>query len=245
MKRILLLAMVVLSAAACKKISPETRIAQIGDHFDGKEAVYTAKLQQYAGDKQLDYLTLQLAGELGAKDIWTLEDDGMTSLVAEFPGKEKENPQISLISAPLDDPTACALILEVLGAYQKIKIQHKNTIRAVFYAPAPDSTRPSGLATVNQDLHESGEFNSFDIELATRKDQPQHTFILSENPAFVEKLIQVIAEYLAPLGDYRVVPDNEPDPDWPLKGSIYRYYINPDEFQKEAAAVTAFAYLLN
>jgi hypothetical protein len=245
MKRILLLAMIVLLATACKKVTPETRIAQISDFFDGKEAVYSAKLQQYAGDKKLDYLTLQLAGELGAKDIWTLEDDGGNSLVAEFPGKEKDNPQISMISAPLDDPTACALILEVLEAYHTIKIQHKNTIRAVFYAPAPDSTRPSGLASVNEDLHESGEFNSFDIELATRKDQPQHTFFLSENPTFVEKLIQIIPGYLAPLGDYQVEPETDPDPNWPLKGSIYRYYINPNEFQKEAAAVTAFSFLLN
>ena len=244
MKRILLLAMVVLSAAACKKVTPETRIAQINDFFDGKEAVYIAKIQQYTGDKKLDYLTLQLAGELGAKDIWTLEDDGMSSLVAEFPSKE-DNPQISMISASLDDPTACALILEVLEAYKNIKIKHKNTIRAVFYAPAPDSTRPSGLAAVNQDLHESGEFNSFDIELSTRNDQPQHTFVLTENPEFAEKLIQFIPGYLAPLGDYKVVPDTTPDPAWPLKGSIYRYYIHPDEFQKEAAVVTAFTFLLN
>jgi hypothetical protein len=244
MKRILLLALVVLSAVACKKITPETRIAQIGTFFDGKEDSYSAKLQQYTGDKQLDYLTLQLMGELGAKDLWTVEDDGLTSLVAEFPGKAKA-PQISMISAPLDDPTACALILEVLEAYKQIKIQHENTIRAVFYAPAPDSTRPSGLAAINQDLHESGEFNSFDIELSTRGDLPLHTFVLNENPAFVEKMIELIPGYLAPLGDYQVVKDAKPDPTWPLKGSIYRYHVNPAELQKEAAAVTAFAFLLN
>ena len=118
------MALVVLSAAACKKITPETRIAQIDQHFNGKEAVYGDKLQQYTEDKKIDYLTLQLMKELGAKDLWTLEDEGHMALVAEFPGKEKKNPQISLISASLDDPTACATILEVLEAYKKIKIQH-------------------------------------------------------------------------------------------------------------------------
>ena len=243
MKRILLLALVVLSAVACKKITPETRIAQIGNFFDGKEDSYSAKLRQYTGDKQLDYLTLQLLGELGANDLWTVDDEELTSLVAEFSGKAKA-PQISMISASLDDPTACALILEVLEAYKKIKIQHDNTIRAVFYAPAPDSTRPSGLASINQDLHESGEFNSFDIELSTRGDQPLHTFVLEESPAFAEKIIQMVPGYLAPLGDYQVV-QGVPDPAWPLKGSIYRYPINPAELQKEAAAVTAFTFLLN
>ena len=238
MKRILLLALVVLSAVACKKITPETRIAQIGNFFDGKEDSYSAKLRQYTGDKQLDYLTLQLLGELGANDLWTVDEEELTSLVAEFP------PQISMISASLDDPKACALLLEVLEAYKKIKIQHDNTIRAVFYAPAPDSTRPSGLASINQDLHESGEFNSFAIELSTRVDQPLHTFVLEESPAFAEKIIQVVPRYLAPLGDYQVV-QGVPDPAWPLKGSIYRYPINPAELQKEAAAVTAFTFLLN
>ena len=243
MKRIQLLALVVLSAVACKKITPETRVAQIGTFFDGKEDSYSARLQQYTGDKQLDYLTLQLMGELGAKDLWTVEDEGLSSLVAEFPGKAKA-PQISMISASLDDPKACALLLEVLEAYKSIKIQHDNTIRAIFYAPAPDSTRASGLAAINQDLHESGEFNSFDIELSTRGEQPLHTFILEENPTFAEKMIQVLPGYLAPLGDYQVVCVT-PDPAWPLKGSIYRYHINPAEFQKEAAVVTAFTFLLN
>ena len=239
------MALVVLSAAACKKITPETRIAQIDQHFNGKEAVYGDKLQQYTEDKKIDYLTLQLMKELGAKDLWTLEDEGHMALVAEFPGKEKKNPQISLISASLDDPTACATILEVLEAYKKIKIQHKTTMRAVFYSPATDSTGRNGLDVVNQDLRESAEMAQFDIELSTRDDNPHHVFVLDESPTFAQTLIQVVPGYLAPLGEYQVIQGVYPNPVWPLHCPIYRYYIDSNEFQKEAAAVTAFTFLLN
>ena len=245
MKRLLLLSLVVLSAVACKTITPETRIAQIDQFFTGKEAVYSAKLQQFTGEKQLDYLTLQLMQELGAKDLWTLEDEGHQVLVAEFPGKEKKNPQISLISASLDDPTACAAILEVLEAYKKIKIQHKNTIRALFYSPVTDSTGRNGLSVANRDIRESGEMVQFDIELSSHGEQPKHTFILDESPIFAKTLIEVIPGYLAPLGSYQLVQGTYPNTDWPMKCPIYRYQLTPDDFQKEATAVTAFTFLLN
>ena len=245
MKRILLLALVVLSAAACKKITPETRIAQIDQHFNGKEAVYSAKLPQYTGEKQLDYLTLQLAGELGAREIWTLDEDGHVALVAEFPGKDKKNPQVSMISASLGDPNACATLLEVLEAYKKIKIQHKNIMRVLFYSPATDSTGRNGLTLVNQDMRESGDMVVFDIEVATREDQPQHTFVLDETPTFAKTLIDVVPGYMAPLGSYQLVQGTYPNPDWELHCPVYRYYVDPAAFQKEAAAVTAFTFLLN
>ena len=245
MKRILLLALVVLSAAACKTITPETRIAQINQHFNGKEAVYSAKLPQYTDEKLLDYLTLQLAGNLGAKDIWTLEEDGHVALVAEFPGKDKKNPQLSMISASLADPNACATILEVLEAYKKINIQHKNTIRALFYSPATDSTGKNGLSLVNQDMRESGDMVLFDTEVATRNDQPLHTFVLEESPAFTKTLVDVVPGYMAPLGNYQLVQGTFPNLDWQLRCPIYRYYIDPTAFQPEAAAVTAFTFLLN
>ena len=236
MKRLLLLSLVVLSAVACKTITPESRIAQSDQFFTGKEAVYSAKLQQFTGEKQLDYLTLQLMQELGAKDLWTLEDEGHQVLVAEFPGKEKKNPQISLISASLDDPTACAAILEVLEAYKKIKIQHKNTIRALFYSPVTDSTGRNGLSVANRDIRESGEMVQFDIELSSHGEQPKHTFILDESPIFAK---------MAPLGSFKLVQGTYPNATWPMKCPIYRYQLAPDDFQKEAAAMTAFTFLLN
>ena len=245
MKRLLLLSLVVLSAVACKTITPETRIAQIDQFFNGKEAAYSASIQQFTGEKQLDYLTLQLMQELGAEDIWTLEDEGQYALVAEFPGKEKKNPQLSLISASLDDPTACATILEVLEAYKKIKIQHKTTIRALFYSPAVDSTGRNGLSVANLDIQESGEIAQFDIELSSRGEQPEHTFILEETPVFAQTLIEVIPGYLAPLGNYELVQGKYPNAAWPMKCPIYRYQLVPDDFQKEAAVVTAFTFLLN
>jgi hypothetical protein len=243
MKRILLLACVVLAAASCKTITPEARIAEIDGFFNGKEDTYTAKLQQYQGDTQLDYLDLVLSKDLNAKDIWTIESDGGETMVAEFPGKEKNAP-LSMISASLDDPAACAAILEVLEAFKELKIQHKNTIRAVFYAPAPDSTQQSGLAVINEDIHASKEINLFDIELSTSRQLARHTFCIEDTPAFAQQLIDALPAYFKPLGDYHFVLQ-KPDPAWPLKGTIYRYDIQTGEFQKEVAAITAFTFLLN
>ena len=244
MKRILLITLAVLSAVSCKKITPEMRIAQIDRFFDGKEDVYTAKLQQYEGEKQLDYLQLVLAGDLGAGDIWTIEADGLNSLMAEFPGKD-EHAQLTMISAPLDDPAACSAVLSLLEAFKDIKIQHKNTIRALFYSPAQDTTGQNGLVAVNDELRASDELIIFDIELSSRDTTALHTFILEENPAFAHQLLEVLPPYFAPLGDYRFEQGIYPNHSWPLKTSIYRYHIDSGDLQKETAAVTALAFLLN
>ena len=244
MKRILLITLAVLSAVSCKKITPEMRIAQIDRFFDGKEDVYTAKLQQYEGDKQLDYLNLVLDRDLGAGDIWTIEADGMSSLMAEFPGKDK-HAQLSMISASLDDPAACSAVLSLLEAYKTIKIQHKNTMRVLFYSPARDTTGQNGLVAVNDELRASDELILFDIELSTRDTTARHTFVLEEKPVFAKQLMGALQPYFAPMGDYQFKQGTYPNPSWPLKTSIYRYHIDSSDLQKESAAVTALAFLLN
>ena len=243
MKKLMYFALVLLSLAACKRITPEERIAQISRFFDGKENNYTAQLQQFTGEKQLDYLNLVLAKDLGAEDIWTIEADGQSSLIAEFPGKEK-GASLTMISASLDDPAACSAILELFEAYKKYKIQHKNTIRALFYAPV-DSTGNGGLHAVNEELRNSDELIIFDIELSTGRDLPRRTFVLEEKPVFAEQLIKVVSPYIAPMGDYSFKQGVYPNRDWPLTTSIYRYNLSADEFQKDVAVVTAFSFLLN
>lgn len=245
MKRILLIALVVLAATSCKKITPETRIAEINRFFQGKEDVHTPKLQQYQGKKQLDYLNLILDGELDAATIWVVEADGQSSMLAEFPGSDKKG-DLTMISASLDDPQACSAVLEAMEALKQLKIQHKNTIRTLFYAPAPDSTGQNGLAAVNDELRSFEELILFDIELTTGSETvPTKTFVIEEKPDFARQLIEIIQPYMAPLGDYQFEQGIYPNPSWPLKTSIYRYNVDPGDFQKDVAAVTSFAYLLN
>lgn len=245
MKRILLIALVVLAAASCKRITPETRINQISRFFNGKEDAYSAKLAQYQGEKQLDYLNLVLDGELDASNIWVVEADGQSSMLAEFPGSDRKA-DISMISASLDDPKACAAVLEVMGALKELKIQHKNTIRTLFYAPAPDSTGQNGLVAVNDELRAFEELILFDIELTTGSETvADKTFVIEEKPDFTKQLLEIIRPYFEPLGQYEFVQGVYPNPSWPLKTSIYRYDIDPADFQKDVAAVTAFTYLLN
>ena len=242
MKKVLVLVLAILSLAACKKVTPEQRIADISRYFDGKTEEYTSNLKQYQGEKQIDYLHLVLAKDLGAEEIWTLDEGDRHSLIAEFPAKDADAP-LAMISAPLDDPAACAAILEVLEAFHSLKIQNRNTMRALFYAPA-DSTGRNGLADMNEELHAAEEINLFDLELSTCGAVPPHTFAIVDTPTFAQRLTEAMPPYFAPLGDYQFV--QQPfDPEWPMKGTIYRYDLSPAEFQKDAAAVTVFVYLLN
>jgi len=236
--------MMVLSTVACKKITPETRIAQMADYLATHENQYAAKLNQYEADKRVDYLTLEMAKALGAEELWTLETAGANSLIAEFSGREKENRQLSLISASLDDPDACATVVSILEAFKNLKIYHKNDIRVIFYDTAKDSAGIDGLTAINQEMYDENEIFAFDIEVASRDSLPGSTFFISDKPVFAERIAEVIPPYLAPLGEYRFQAVPYPDPTWPLKGPVYRFHLSGNK-QKDAAALAAVTYLLN
>ena len=226
MKRFLLILLAVLSTVACRKITPEDRIAQISDYFKTNENTYAEDLHRHEGQKRLDYLTLKLAKEINAEDIWTLENEGENSLVAEFPGREGKKTQFSLLSASLDDPDACAVVLNTLQAFK-------------------DTAGISGLSAVFREIFESGELVTFEMEVASRDTLPGHTFFLDEKPVFAERLLEVVPPYLSPLGDYRLEQGEYPNPEWPVKASVYRYYIDPSDLKKESAVISAFSFLVN
>lgn len=245
MKRVLLILLAVLSTVACRKITPEDRIAQISDYFKTNENTYAEDLHRHEGQKRLDYLTLKLAKDINAEDIWTLENEGENSLVAEFPGREGKKTQFSLLSASLDDPDACAVVLNTLQAFKDLKINPKGTIRALFYSPLKDTAGISGLSAVFREIFESGELVTFEMEVASRDTLPGHTFFLDEKPVFAERLLEVVPPYLSPLGDYRLEQGEYPNPEWPVKASVYRYYIDPSDLKKESAVISAFSFLVN
>ena len=49
MKRVLLILLAVLSTVACRKITPEDRIAQISDYFKTNENTYAEDLHRHEG----------------------------------------------------------------------------------------------------------------------------------------------------------------------------------------------------
>lgn len=89
MKKFTLILLTVLMAAACRKVSPDQRIAQISKYFDKTDNTYVEDLQRFDNEKRLDYLTLTIAKELNAADIFTIEHADAQSLVAQFPGRER------------------------------------------------------------------------------------------------------------------------------------------------------------
>lgn len=244
MKRILILGLTVLAAAACKKITPEQQVGKLAAFLDGYQNEYVTPLSQHDAGRKLDYLTLVLNRDLDANAIWTLETGAGTSLVAEFPGREK-NGQLSLVSASIDDPTACAAALGILRALKDQRLRTANTLRLLIYDNTPDSLGVSGLETVVRDFRASEELITFDLELSTCDTLPQHTFIMEEKPVFVERILEVIPPYFKQLGDYQFVQGEYPNPDWPLKSSVYRYRIDPGDLPRETAAAAALTILLN
>ena len=248
MKRILLIGLAVLAAAACKQITPEQRIEEFTNYFSAKESTHTEWMESHDASKRIDYLTLNLAKAAKANDLWTLKGGGGTSLIAEFPGRTKSRkvePEMTMISASLDDPAACGVVLDVLEAFRELKVQHKNTIRAVFYEPSADSTGQTGLAAINREFRGNDELIVFDIELSSRDTLPSRTFVLEEKPFFARQLIQVLPTYFKSLGEYEFVQGTYPNNNWPLKGSIYRYHVEPGNLGTEATAVATLTYLLN
>ena len=245
MKRVSLILLTVLAAVACRKVTPEQQIAKIAQYFETHTDSYAEDLGRFEGGKRVDYLTLALAKDLKAEDIWTLEYMGENSLIAEFPGRDKKQTQFSIFSSSLDDPEACATVLKTLNAFKDLKIKPKGTIRTVFYSTAQDTSGRSGLDAVFGECYEAGEMVTFDLEVSSRDTIPVHTFRLDENPVFAAQMIELIPPYLAPLGTYHLVRGRFPNKEWPVKATLYRYHLDPANLQKESAAVTAFAYLVN
>ena len=250
MKRVLLIGMVVLAAASCKKVTPEERVVAVADYFNQQEEEsYTGKVAGFEGDKRIDYLTLVLSKDLKTEDIWTLDSESGTSLMAVFEGRDKEaqdKPVISMIAAPVDDPTACGVVLDVLKAFKKLRIAHKSEIRALFYEAQPDSLgHPAGLALLGQDILDADELISFTIALSSRDSLPSGTFAIDDQRSFRQKVIEIIPPYFTPLGTYQFVEGTFPNPDWPNRMGVYRYHVDKDRLPQDAAAVTVLTMLLN
>lgn len=243
MKRITLILFAVLATVSCKKVTPEQQITRIGTYFSNLEAPMAGQVERFDGSKRIDFLTLNLAKELDSEDIWTLENAGENSLIAEFPGKEKELKRYTLISASLDDPAACAAVIDLMKAFKELKIRPRNTVRTLFYSTAADSTGYSSLHAVNEEIYDSHEIYEFGIEISSCDTLPKRTFVIEENPMFASQLIETIQPYFLDSG-YKFVKGTFPNPEWPLKLATYRYAIDPGSYKEDLKAIATIAMLL-
>ncbi len=246
MKRILLTVLAVTTLAACtKQITPEERISQIDTYFKEQPMTYADALAKIDADRRLDFLTLKLSKDLKAKDIWSVGEDGYASVVGELRGKNHgKDGDISIVSAPVDDPVACAAVLEAMRAFKKIGIQHKNNIRVLFYGQGKDDEDRTGLALVSSEFSGENELISFATDVNSMGLYPKRTFVLEEQPMFVEKMVKVIPPYIAPLGPCEVKQGVFP-PAWDLRAPAYRYSVEEGTLARDAAQLTAFLFLVN
>ena len=245
MKRLLLIGLALLAMASCKKVTPEERIDSIYTFFENNEDNYSTRLAGLDPAKRPDYLMLVLANELKADEVWTLGEEEDTSLAAEFNGEAEKDKQLSIISASLDEVDACAAALNIMHAFKELKIKPSSHIRILFFSPARDSSSTSGLSVCQQDIQEAGEMVSFDLNLSSSGACPAHTFVIEESARFVDRFLELVTPYFSQRGDFTFTKGPYPNPEWALKAPTYRYDINPDERQKEYAAVTTLTFLLN
>ena len=242
MKKYLLLAMVtVLAASSCGRVTPEQRIQKINEHFASSESEYSSRLESIDQSKKLDYISLQL-DKLNATEVWTLDAAGGTSVVADFKGRGKDV-HYSLISACLDDNQACSVVLDIMNALKTLKIRPNFTIRTVFYNSG-DSTGTAGLKAVFEEFDRSMELSTFDIEVSSLKGEGERIFVIEDKPMFVDGVKQVMPPYFEPIGSFSFVGADYPNHDWPGNTPTYRYHLGSNRAQ-DAAAITAFAFLLN
>ena len=248
MKKIALLGMVLLAAVSCKQVTPEERIAEISTYCSNHENDYATKLAQLDDTRRTDYLTLVQANQLGAAEVWLLDTDESRTLVAEYRGRKPRKgvePPISLLTASLDDPQACAAVLAAMEAFKKLKIRPASTLRTAFYSPAADSASTSGLDALHDDLAEAGEVITYDLDVSSSNGEAPCTFLIEENPMFVEQFLSVIPPYFSPLGDYHFQQGVYPNDNWPINAATYRYTLDGNALPRESAAIATLVFLLN
>ena len=151
----------------------------------------------------------------------------------------------AILSASLDDPEACAVALSTLKALKDLKLKPNGTIHALFYSNAVDTAGVSGLDAVFQDIRDSEEQITFELELTTRDSLARHTFVIEDKEFFADQLIEVVPPYMAKLGTFQFRKGRYPNREWPIKAPVYRYSTDPTDLRKEAAAITLFSLLLN
>lgn len=262
MKRFLLiLTVAVLAAAGCtKKVPSQQLVYGFAQHFDKDGDRYTEQLVQLDPGKRADFITLQLSRAIKAADIWSIDFEytekgpgadsdtlqaGETktgeAIVAELQSREKD-PTISMISACLDDPAACAAVLDVLDAFKKAKLRPAFAVRAVFFDGG--STGTDGLKAVADDFVMSNELAAFDIHVSSNDTIPERTFIIEDKLAFASKIVEIIPEYLQPVCDVDMLTGEFPRKGWPTLIPTYRYRLGSDRIT-DLKALTAFTFLLN
>jgi|GEM_PF-1800722 hypothetical protein len=248
MKRLFLFLMVtVLATTACsKRVSSEKIITQFSKHYDKVGDVYQQPLSGVSTDKRADYIMLKLGKDLGVTDIWSVDFDpeegvGGPVVVAELKSRKKDA-QMSMISACLDDADACSAVLDVLDAFKREKIRPAFALRAVFYYGGESGT--DGLKAIAQDFLDENELAAFDIEVSSRDSFPERTFIIEDKLFFAEKVVEVLPQYLAPLGDVTVESGDYPHEGWPTTIPTYRYRLGSDRLT-DLKLLTAFTFLLD
>ena len=243
-RTILFLLVAVMAASACtKKVSSEKLIVDLTGHFDKKGSRYTEQLAKVAPEKRAGFITLKLDKDLGAEDLWTIGFEGEDGqvVVAEFPSRDKEA-HISLISACLDDAAACSAVLDVLDAFRQAKVRPATTLRAVFYDSGASGTE--GMKVLYDDLLQSYETATFDIEVTSCDSLPARTFIIEEKPFFSNQMIDVIPAYLETVAPVEFEVGPFPRENWPSRIPTYRYCLGTDRLA-DLKLLTAFTLLVN
>jgi len=253
MKRILFFLLVTLVAAsACsKKVSSDKIIANFSKYYEKTGDLYREPMSQLSPEKRSTFLLLKLGKDLKAAEVWTLDfednnpEDGESeagqAIVAEFKSREKER-HISMISACLEDPDACAAVLDILDAFKEAKFRPAMTIRAVFYEGG--KTGKDGIKAVARDFYQAGEYSAFDIEISSRDTIPERTFIIEDKLAFAGKLVEVVPPAMKSVGDFNFEIGDFPRQDWPTNIPTYRYRLGSDHLT-DLRALTAFTFLMN
>lgn len=242
MKKIILLSLTALMTFSCKPVPPEKKVADIYKYFSN-EKFEPVSLSACT----VDDLALALAADAGFEDLWTIdEEDGSCNLVGEIEGvKHPENTIV--LSAALDNPEACAAVIETMKAFRKLKIKPNSTIKVAFYEPAVqiDSTVSSGMTTVARSITEKNSNILFNLEMTQDQAIGKNTFeIGGEKADFFNRITEIIPPYFAQYGSFHFTKGPEKDTIWPIAVPQYRF--RPDgSLNQQAAALASFVFLMN
>ena len=231
MKRVILVIQAIVLMASCKQMPIEEQISRLYEGASTLEEINgeIAKAQNFTDSDLTDYYSYLLAKKAGVK-LDEISDDGC--LTARFYGNKKKENSAVLLTADVNERSACIAAIEILNIYKQSKIRPNHNVRVVFYEDSlavPTNLGEAYLLRMN--LH--------DIDTLEK-----HTFTLWEAEPIYEKLIEIVPPLLNPYGTYSFVNERFYN-GRKRHDSEYDYNIDRKEIDKEAAAAASLMHLLN
>lgn len=235
MRKTLILLATAVFAVSCIKVTPEQTIDKIYQYFSTSDG-YSPVEGEFSSAEDI---TIGLASETKIKDIWTVDEgNGNVHVFGQIKGA-KHPDKVILLTSSVQNEKGNAILIEIIKAFNKLKIKSNNTIILAFF-----QGKYEGMKIVAEALKDSKEQILFNLHL-DGNEETQRTFILGESDRIYGKINEIITPYYEGHEVIKFIKAPEHPENWPLDVSLYRYDIDEKDIAGDAAVLSSFIFLMN